>query len=145
MVALRSFDSLSELDAYTFDHDVEPTSEGIARSLTWLSAPVQHRRRKYEGRYVAKPEDEARSNALPEGIEYHDDGCDLAPACLSCPFPDCRFDLPRGAQTIQSKSNMDRFVELRTKGASVLGAGRQLGVSKRTAQRWAAVLKAGAR
>ena len=28
-------------------------------------------------------------------IETEDLGCDLAPACLSCPLPCCRYDVPR--------------------------------------------------
>lgn len=32
----------------------------------------------------------------PELIEYRDEGCDLAPACLSCPFDVCRYDMRSG-------------------------------------------------
>lgn len=30
------------------------------------------------------------------GIHYKDEGCDLAPSCLNCPFPACRYDMPKG-------------------------------------------------
>lgn len=33
-----------------------------------------------------------RSDLKPEFIEYRDTGCDLAPACLACPFDVCRYD-----------------------------------------------------
>lgn len=29
-----------------------------------------------------------------EFIHYRDDGCSIAPSCLSCPLPACRYDLP---------------------------------------------------
>lgn len=28
-----------------------------------------------------------RTSLLPEGQQYEDRGCELAPACLACPFP----------------------------------------------------------
>jgi len=31
---------------------------------------------------------------MPEGLTYQDTGCDLAPSCLNCPFPSCRYDFP---------------------------------------------------
>ena len=32
--------------------------------------------------------------ALPEYTNtYRDDGCDVAPKCLSCPLPACRYDI----------------------------------------------------
>lgn len=33
-------------------------------------------------------------DTLPELTRYHDDGCDLHPACLTCPFAACRYDTP---------------------------------------------------
>ncbi len=33
---------------------------------------------------------------LPEFCQYRDDGCELAPACLECPFPDCLYEQFRG-------------------------------------------------
>lgn len=31
---------------------------------------------------------------LPEQMHYRDDGCSIAPRCLDCPLPACRYDLP---------------------------------------------------
>lgn len=31
---------------------------------------------------------------LPEQIHYRDDGCSLAPKCLECPLPECRYCMP---------------------------------------------------
>lgn len=30
----------------------------------------------------------------PEQTSYVDNGCDIAPRCLACPLPRCRYDLP---------------------------------------------------
>ena len=32
----------------------------------------------------------ARSDALPEHVDYTDTGCDLYASCLRCPLPRCR-------------------------------------------------------
>ena len=37
-----------------------------------------------------------RRGALPEHANYSDEGCSLAPSCLSCPFVRCRHDYPDG-------------------------------------------------
>lgn len=35
-----------------------------------------------------------RQDALPEFHDYTDDGCEVAPHCLECPLPRCRYELP---------------------------------------------------
>src|SRR6185503_20143424 len=42
----------------------------------------------------------ARSDALPEYVDYTDTGCDLYPSCLRCPLPRCRYEEPGGAAAI---------------------------------------------
>lgn len=32
-----------------------------------------------------------RANAYPEGVNYPDTGCEVAPACLSCPLAECVY------------------------------------------------------
>ena len=44
---------------------------------------------------IDKPRDEW---ALPENVVYKDTGCDLFPACLTCPLPRCRYDVDGGAR-----------------------------------------------
>lgn len=41
-----------------------------------------------------------REDALPEHLDYHDDGCTVFPSCLSCPLPRCRYDVPGGARAM---------------------------------------------
>lgn len=33
---------------------------------------------------------------LPEHMPYHDTGCSIHPACLTCPLPQCRYDSQPG-------------------------------------------------
>jgi hypothetical protein len=33
-------------------------------------------------------------DTIPEMTRYRDDGCDIHPACLTCPLPRCRYDEP---------------------------------------------------
>lgn len=51
-----------------------------------------------------------REDALPEHLEYRDDGCDVFPSCLSCPLPRCRYDVPGGARAML---NLARDAEIR--------------------------------
>jgi hypothetical protein len=52
----------------------------------------------------------AREDALPEHLDYRDDGCDVFPSCLSCPLPRCRYDVPGGARAML---NLARDAEIR--------------------------------
>lgn len=42
---------------------------------------------------------DTRIDALPEGTQYEDTGCDLAPHCLECPFPTCLRGLERAVES----------------------------------------------
>ena len=35
-----------------------------------------------------------RGANLEYGVDYKDEGCNLAPSCLRCPFERCQFDTP---------------------------------------------------
>ena len=71
----------------------------------------------------------------PEYCKYQDEGCDLAPSCLECPFPTCVYDLPRGKQRHHNQLRSERMVALRSQGRSIREIARTLGVSRRTVQR----------
>ena len=45
-----------------------------------------------------------REDALPEHLHYRDGGCDLFAACLTCPLPHCRYDVPGGAARCSTAS-----------------------------------------
>ena len=72
------------------------------------------------------------ANAFPEGMEYRDDGCEVAPKCLECPLPRCRYDVKGGARVM---INVDRDAEierLRAEGYSHDDIAARFGVSRRT-------------
>lgn len=56
--------------------------------------------------------------------EYRDTGCDWHPACLTCPFEKCRYDLPHvvGVQVRQ----------MWNQGRDVSAIAHALGVSRKT-------------
>ena len=74
-------------------------------------------------------------HACPENIRYRDEGCDLAPSCLACPFPECRYDVEG---RVDSPEKLARDAEIRRlydagDGARVIA--RRFGVSERTVYR----------
>ena len=62
-------------------------------------------------RYM-KRERRTREDALPEHVEYRDEGCDLFASCLSCPLPRCRYDEPGGARTMMNRVRDDEMRRL---------------------------------
>lgn len=74
------------------------------------------------GRYERQERD-----ALP------DTGCELAPRCLECPLPACRYDMPpKMAWVLLRMVELDR---LERHGLTVEEMARRMGVSRRTAFR----------
>lgn len=72
-----------------------------------------------------------RSDALPEGLDTEDTGCDLHPRCLSCPLPHCRYDLPAGVATLKRAYRARRAQDLRRRGYPVAGIAQELQLSHR--------------
>ena len=62
-------------------------------------------------RYLTR-ERRTREDALPEHVEYRDEGCDLFASCLSCPLPRCRYDEPGGARTMMNRVRDDEMRRL---------------------------------
>lgn len=73
-----------------------------------------------------------RIDAYPENTDYRDEGCELNPACLTCPLEVCRFDLPYGVQTLRTSTRMDQARDLRRHGRTVVQIGQELGISRRS-------------
>jgi hypothetical protein len=73
-----------------------------------------------------------RSDALPENIEYRDDGCSAAPRCLECPFLHCRYDVPGGIRTIRNRTRDHAIRTSREAGATPDEIAEQFDVSRRT-------------
>ena len=80
----------------------------------------------------------ARADALVENAVYQDDGCDIAPKCLECPLPQCRYDLPQGAYTLKIERRIGEARDLLAAGRSVDEVAEELGVSRRTIFRYQA-------
>lgn len=65
-----------------------------------------------------------------EFIHYRDDGCSIAPSCLSCPLSVCRYDLPPKAA-----GALMREAQLRTllaQGMTAEEAAAAMGISRRS-------------
>jgi len=72
----------------------------------------------------------------PEFCRYRDEGCELAESCLSCPFPQCLYEQPRGKQRWLKKARDREIVRLyNSKGKGVRELAQMFGVSERTIQR----------
>ena len=72
----------------------------------------------------------------PEYIRYRDDGCDLAPRCLSCPLPKCRHDDPGWLRRKTRKRKANTIAEAwRKEGLKPKALVARFGVSRRTVHR----------
>lgn len=80
-----------------------------------------------------------RCDALPEYSHYADTGCTLAPLCLDCPLPTCRYDLPGGLRTARVQERAIQMQALHAAGYQASEIATMLGVSRRTVFRlWGA-------
>lgn len=66
---------------------------------------------------------------------YVDTGCSVAPACLSCPLPRCRYDVPGGARAMLNDSRDTGIRDAYDGGEPVVFIAERLGVSTRTVHR----------
>lgn len=62
---------------------------------------------------AGRPALACRSDALPEQTRYRDEGCELAPSCLNCPLPLCRYDLPGGLRRHRLRNRDEEIIRLR--------------------------------
>ena len=91
-----------------------------------------------------KMETELIWDLLPEEFLYEDNGCELFPSCLNCPFPDCLEEEPWGKERFLKRRRAERMMELKKEGKSVKEIARIFEVSPRTVQRWLKVVEAAA-
>jgi len=74
-----------------------------------------------------------RGDALPEHLQYRDDGCDLSPSCLNCTLPLCRYDQPGGVRRLRTRGRDEEIARLRRRERLPIDAlARRFGVSRRT-------------
>ena len=75
----------------------------------------------------------ARSDALPEYVDYADTGCDLYPSCLRCPLPVCRYEVGGGAKTMLRRGRDASIVAAAKRyGSTVDDLAQMFGLSRRT-------------
>jgi len=80
-------------------------------------------------------EDNLLWDSLPEEFPYEDEGCELWPHCLNCPFPYCIKEEPWGKERFLKRRRAERMMELKREGKSVKELARIFEVSPRTVQR----------
>ncbi len=74
-----------------------------------------------------------RRDALPEHITYRDEGCELAPRCLECPLPRCKYDEPGGARRLRVETRDEALVAAwRRERLSVNELAHRYGISRRS-------------
>ncbi len=81
-------------------------------------------------------------NVMPDLVfgqgNYVDRGCDLAPSCLACPFPKCRYDMGDTAWTARRMLNVARNAEIvraLDSGEHAESIALRLGISSRSVYR----------
>jgi hypothetical protein len=88
---------------------------------------------------ATKPENERKEqhekDLRPEYCRYKDEGCEYAPACLDCPFPQCLYDAPRGRQRWLKELRNREIARLYKEGRKAAELSEIFEVSLRTVQR----------
>lgn len=100
--------------------------DGLERRIDVSASPPQ------AGESIALGERPVRQDALPESLEYRDTGCSLAPRCLDCPLPRCRYDEPGGARRLLTETRDAEIVVARQQGLPINALARQYGLSRRS-------------
>lgn len=70
---------------------------------------------------------------------YADTGCELAPSCLRCPLPACRYDLP--PKTALWLVQCVEYARARLQGCSVEEAAHRVGRTRRVGFRMEAAIR----
>lgn len=72
----------------------------------------------------------------PEFRRYRDEGCDVAPSCLKCPFPRCLEEDAHGKKKMITRRRAQEMNSLFTSGQRNIGELASIfGVSRRTVER----------
>jgi len=73
-------------------------------------------------------------DSRPEIVHYKDEGCELAPSCLECPFDRCVLE-EGGVASARKRERNQEIKELANQGVTVPELAERYGVSLRTIQR----------
>ncbi len=105
-----------------------------ALSADWILSLTTH-----GDTQTSLPLGQAYSNAYPEGTDYRDEGCDLHPACLTCPFERCKYDIPSSERSdVTFNERLEQVRALHGRGLTVKAIAKHLGMSRRTVFRYLA-------
>ena len=86
-------------------------------------------------RFCEKPVSNPGGDLLPQDTYYADEGCELTPACLSCPMPRCAFDEPGGVAKLIVDQRNEQVVQQAFKGKSPRQLSTLFNLSLRSIQR----------
>ena len=73
-------------------------------------------------------------DSRPEFVHYKDEGCELAPSCLECPFEKCILE-EGGVATVRKKERNQEIKELANKGMGIPELADRFRVNIRTIKR----------
>ena len=99
--------------------------------------PAAHRAR------PTKPDRLGGVDGLPEHMDYRDEGCSVAPACLQCPLPVCRYELPQRLDGLLREPRNAAIVAAVGQSGDHDGIAQSFGVSRRQLFRILARTRAG--
>lgn len=74
-----------------------------------------------------------RRDALPEGYDYQDTGCDVSPTCLNCPLAVCKYDMPGAAARYAERQ--EEMIALFRRGLSSQDIAARMGITYRSVNR----------
>ena len=75
-----------------------------------------------------------RRDALPDTLDYTDDGCAYHPSCLACPLPRCRYE--DGAARYDGIRRRNKAMRIAyARGTAIRELVRRHGLSKRSVYR----------
>ncbi len=76
-----------------------------------------------------------KGGVTPTFDTYPDRGCSLAPSCLECPLPVCRYEVPGGIRQIRAMERDAEATRLMHEGLTPKEIGVSLGMPERSAWR----------
>lgn len=76
----------------------------------------------------------APARGVPEDRTFRDTGCSVAPSCLRCPLPACRYDTAT-SRPARAPGRIERVRELTEAGLTAVEIGKALGITQRSVLR----------
>ena len=74
---------------------------------------------------------EISPGVLPENTDYRDTGCNLAPSCLNCPLPRCKYDYPQSQRLSVQLRQQRIMAAIDIEGLTVAEAAERFSMTRR--------------